>query len=70
MKKEQHQVFEQLKQVFTSRPLLVALELDKEFRVEADAFNFATKDILSINMRTISEDWLYFQIIKQNREKL
>jgi len=34
-------VFEQLKQVFTSRPLLVTLDLDKEFRVEANTSNFA-----------------------------
>jgi len=37
-----------LKTVFTSRPLLVAPDLDKEFRVEADASNFATVGVLSI----------------------
>jgi len=37
-----------LKTVFTSRPLLVAPDLDKEFRVEADASNFATGGVLSI----------------------
>jgi len=31
-----------------SRPLLVAPDLDKEFRVEADASNFATGGVLSI----------------------
>ena len=45
---EQQIAFEQLKQVFISRPLLVASDLDKEFRVEADASNFATEGILSI----------------------
>jgi len=30
------------------RPLLVVLDLDKEFRVEADASNFATGGVLSI----------------------
>ena len=34
--------------VFTSRPLLVASNLDKEFRVEADTSNFATGGVLSI----------------------
>jgi len=34
--------------VFTSRPLLVAPDLDKEFRVEADASNFAMGGVLSI----------------------
>jgi len=28
--------------------LLIALDLDKEFRVEANVFNFATKGMLSI----------------------
>jgi len=41
-------VFEQLKKVFTSRPLLVILNLDKEFRVKANASNFATGGVLSI----------------------
>jgi len=45
---EQQKAFEQLKMVFTSRPLLVAPDLDKEFRVEADASNFATGGVLSI----------------------
>ena len=45
---EQQRAFEQLKAVFTNRPLLVAPDLDKEFRVEADASNFATGGVLSI----------------------
>ena len=45
---EQQKAFEQLKTVFTSRSLLVAPDLDKEFRVEADASNFATGVVLSI----------------------
>jgi len=31
--------------------LLVALDLDKEFRVETDAFNFAIGDMLSIKYK-------------------
>jgi len=46
--KEQQKAFEQLKTVFTSQPLLVTPDLDKEFRVEADASNFATGGVLSI----------------------
>jgi len=34
--------------VFTSKPLLVVPDLDKEFRVEANASNFATGGVLSI----------------------
>jgi len=45
---EQQKAFKQLKIVFTSRPLLVVPDLDKEFRVEADASNFATGGVLSI----------------------
>jgi len=45
---EQQGVFEQLKQVFTSRPLLVAPDIDKEFRVEADASNFAMGGVLLV----------------------
>jgi len=34
--------------VFTTQSLLVAPNLDKEFRVEADASNFAMGGVLSI----------------------
>jgi len=43
---EQQQVFDKLKEIFTSKPVLVALNLDKEFRVEADASNYATGGVL------------------------
>jgi len=45
---EQQAAFEQLKTVFTTRPMLVTPELDKEFRVEADTSNFATGGVLSV----------------------
>jgi len=45
---EQQKVFDELKQVFTTRPVLVAPDLDKEFRVEVDASNYATGGVLSI----------------------
>jgi len=45
---EQQAVFEQLKVVFITKPVLVTPELDKEFRVEADASNFATGGVLSV----------------------
>jgi len=47
-KEAQQKAFKQLKGIFTTRPLLVAPDLDKEFRVEADASNFATGGVLSI----------------------
>jgi len=41
-------VFKQLKSVFTTRPVLATPELDKEFRVEVDASNFATGGVLLV----------------------
>jgi len=48
MGEDQQKVFEQLKGIFITRLLLVVPSLDKEFRVEADTFNFATGGVLSI----------------------
>ena len=45
---KQQQAFNELKRIFTTRPALVALDLNKEFRVEADASNYATGKVLSI----------------------
>jgi len=44
----QQKAFDKLKQVFTTKPVLAALDLDKEFRVEADALNYATRGVLSM----------------------
>ena len=45
---EQQAAFKQLKAVFTTRPVLATPELDKEFRVEADASNFTTGEVLLV----------------------
>jgi len=45
---EQQKAFDELKKVFTSKPVLAAPDLDKEFRVEADALNYATRGVLSM----------------------
>jgi len=37
-----------LKKIFTSEPVLAALDLDKEMRVKADASDYATGGMLSI----------------------
>ena len=47
-KQEQQKAFDELKKIFTTRPVLAAPDLDKEFRVEADASNYATGGVLSI----------------------
>jgi len=45
---EQQKAFNKLKRVFTTKQVLVALDLDKEFRVEANASNYATGGVLSM----------------------
>ena len=44
---EQQKAFDKLKQVFTTRPVLVALDLDKKFRVKVDVSNYTTGEVLS-----------------------
>jgi len=46
-KKEQKKAFERLKAVFTTEPILANPDIDKEMRVEADASDYATEEILS-----------------------
>jgi len=45
---EEQTVFDELKKAFTTRPVLAAPDLDKEFRVEVDASNYATGGVLSM----------------------
>ena len=45
---EEQAVFDELKKSFTTRPVLAAPDLDKEFRVEADILNYATEEVLSM----------------------
>ena len=54
-KKPQQKAFDGLKQVFTTKPVLAALDLDKEFRVEANASNYATGGVLS--MKCSDKKW-------------
>ena len=44
----QQKAFNELKRIFTSKPVLAAPDLDKEFRVKADASNYATGEVLSM----------------------
>jgi len=52
---EQQKAFDKLKRVFITKPVLVALDLDKKFRVEADALNYATGGVLL--MKCSDEMW-------------
>ena len=45
---EQQKAFNKLKGIFITKPVLVVPDLDKEFRVEANASNYATGGVLSI----------------------
>jgi len=51
----QQKAFDELKQVFMTKPVLAAPDLDKEFRVETDASNYATGGVLS--MKCSDEKW-------------
>jgi len=51
----QQKAFDKLKRIFTSKPVLAAPDLNKEFRVEADASNYATEGVLSMKCR--DEKW-------------
>jgi len=44
-----------LKKVFTTEPVLAILDLNKEMRVEADALDYATGEVLSIKCE--DEKW-------------
>jgi len=44
----QQKAFNELKRIFTSKLVLVAPDLDKEFRIEANASNYATGGVLSM----------------------
>jgi len=41
-------VFERLKAVFTTEPVLAIPDIDREMRVEADASDYTTRGVLSI----------------------
>ena len=47
-KEEQQKLFDELKRIFMTKPVLVAPDLDKEFRVEVDTSNYATRGVLSM----------------------
>jgi len=51
----QQRVFKELKQRFTTELVLVTPDLDKEMRVEANASDFATGEVLS--MKCEDERW-------------
>ena len=53
--KKQQKAFKELKERFTTEPVLVTPDLDRKTRVEADALDFATGGVLS--MKCKDERW-------------
>jgi len=49
--KEQKEVFEELKTVFTMEPILAIPDIDREMRVEADASDYVTGRVLSMKCK-------------------
>ena len=47
----QQRVLEKLKERFTTEPVLVTPDLNKEMRVEADALDFAIEGVLSMKCK-------------------
>ena len=56
-KKEQEEVFERLKMVFTTEPILAIPEINREMRVEVDASDYATVGVCQRSARIASGDW-------------
>ena len=54
-RERQQRVFEELKERFTTEPILVTPDLDKEMRVEADVSDFVMGGVLS--MKCEDEKW-------------
>jgi len=52
---KQQKVFEELKKRFTTEPVLVTLDLDREMRVEVNALDFAMRGVLL--MKCKDEKW-------------
>jgi len=63
----QQKVFEELKKRFMTEPVLVTSDLDKEMRVEADASDFATGEVLS--MKCEDEKWRPVAYISKSLNK-
>ena len=48
---KQEKAFRELKERFTKEPLLAALDLDKKMRMEVDASDYATGEVLSMECK-------------------
>jgi len=60
----QQKAFDELKGIFTTKPVLAAPDLDKEFQVKTDASNYATGRVLS--MKCSDEIWRLVAFISKS----
>jgi len=49
--KEQEEAFGKLKEVFTTEPVLAIPDIDREMRVEVDASDYVTEEVLSLKCK-------------------
>ena len=63
-REEQQKAFDELKRIFTTKLVLAAPDLNKEFRVEADTSNYATRGVLS--MKGPDELWRLVAFISKS----
>jgi len=61
-------VFKKLKRVFTTRPVLVVPDLDKEMRVEADTLEYTTGEVLLIKYK--NKKWRPVAFISKSLNKV
>jgi len=57
-------VFTKLKEIFTTEPVLVAPDLDKEIRVEVDVSDYVTGGVLSVKWK--GERWRLVAFISKS----
>ena len=61
-------MFKKLKRVFTTRPVLVVPDLDKEMRVEADTLEYTTGGVLLIKYK--NKKWRPVAFISKSLNKV
>ena len=66
-RERQQKAFEKLKERFTTEPVLVTLNLDKEIRIKADASDFAMNGVLS--MKCEDKKWRLIAYISKSLNK-
>ena len=66
-REKQQKVFEELKKRFTTEPVLVIPDLDREIRVEVDVLDFTMRGVLS--MRCEDEKWRLVTYVSKSLNK-